>query len=83
LLDRLWEQDEPDVITDSAHTAYTLYDTDRTTLETSLRRANHAEELVEQGFAEDLDYCFQIDRLSVLPYYTENRLRRYDENSAP
>jgi len=83
LLDRLWEQEEPEVVTDSAHTAYTLYDTDRATLEASLRRANHAEELVEQGYADDLDYCFQIDTLSVLPYYTENRLLRYDETSAP
>ena len=83
LLDRLWEQEEPDVVTDSAHTAYTLFDTDRATLEASLRRANHAEELVDQGYADDLDYCFQIDTLSVLPYYTENRLLRYDDQPAP
>lgn len=82
LLDRLWEQEKPNVITDSAHTAFTLYDTDRAHLETSLRRSNHAEELVRQGYADDLDYCFQIDTLSVLPYYTENRLLRYEEHAA-
>ncbi|PSQ95509.1 MAG: 2-phosphosulfolactate phosphatase [Bacteroidetes bacterium SW_9_63_38] len=81
LLDRLWDDRLPDVVTDSAHTAFTLYDTDRTSLETSLRRANHAEELVALGYADDLDYCFRVDALSVLPYHTDNRLLRYDEQS--
>jgi 2-phosphosulfolactate phosphatase len=79
LLDRLWDHEEPDVVTDSAHTAFTLYDTDRDDLSSALRGANHAERLVEQGFGDDLDYCFRIDTLSVLPYYAENRLRRYDD----
>lgn len=81
LLDRLWDRDEPDVVTDSAHTAYTLYETDRDTLSTALHGANHAERLVQQGHEDDLDYCFQIDTLSVLPYYSENRLLRYDDSS--
>jgi 2-phosphosulfolactate phosphatase len=79
LLDRLWNQEEPDVVTDSAHTAFTLYETDRDHLRSALDRANHAERLVQQGFGDDLDYCFRIDALPVLPYYTDNRLRRYDE----
>ena len=79
LLDRLWNQEEPDVVTDSAHTAFTLYETDRDHLRSALDRANHAERLVQQGFGDDLDYCFRIDALPVLPYYTDNRRRRYDE----
>ncbi|HKL87566.1 MAG TPA: 2-phosphosulfolactate phosphatase, partial [Salinibacter sp.] len=50
LLDRLWEDEEPDVVTDSAHTAYTLYHTDRDHLSSALRRANHAEWLIQKGF---------------------------------
>jgi 2-phosphosulfolactate phosphatase len=81
LLERLWNQEEPDVVTDSAHTAFTLYQTDRDDLRAALDGANHAERLVQQGFADDLDYCFRVDELPVLPYYTDNRLRRYDDLS--
>jgi 2-phosphosulfolactate phosphatase len=79
LLERLWDREEPDVVTDSAHTAFTLYETDRDALRSALDRANHAERLVEQGFGDDLDYCFRVDTLSVLPYYAENRLRRHED----
>jgi 2-phosphosulfolactate phosphatase len=81
LLDRLWDGDEPYPVTDSAHTAYTLYHTDRENLDTALRGANHAEQLASQGYEEDLDYCFRIDAVPALPYYTENRLRLYEDIS--
>lgn len=81
LLDRIWNGTEPDLVTDSAHTAFTLYDTDRADLQNALHSTNHAERLATQGHAEDLDYCFQLDALPVLPYYTENRLVRYEETS--
>ena len=79
LLDRLWNGREPYPVTDSAHTAYTLYHTDRDDLENALRGANHAERLVDQDYEEDLDYCFRGDAIPVLPYYTENRMLLYEE----
>lgn len=79
LLDRLWDGDEPYPVTDSAHTAYTLYHTDRDDLGNALRGANHAEWLAQQNREADLDYCFRIDSLPVLPYYTENRLLLYED----
>lgn len=79
LLDRLWDGREPYPVSDSAHTAYTLYHTDQEDLENALRGANHAERLVQQDYEEDLDYCFQVDEIPVLPYYTENRMRLYDD----
>jgi len=79
LLDRLWDGDEPYPVTDSAHTAYTLYHTDRDDLDNALRGANHAERLADRGREADLDYCFRIDALPVLPYYTENRLLLYED----
>jgi 2-phosphosulfolactate phosphatase len=79
LLARLWDREEPDVVTDSAHTAFTLYETDRDDLSSALRGANHAERLTQQGREDDLDYCFRTDALPVLPYYTENRLLRHDD----
>lgn len=79
LLDRLWDGNEPYPVTDSAHTAYTLYHTDRKDLDNALRGANHAERLTHQNREADLDYCFRIDALPVLPYYTENRLLLYED----
>lgn len=79
LLDRLWDGKEPYPVTDSAHTAYTLYHTDRDDLLNALHGANHAEWLAKQGYEDDLEYCFQTDTLSVLPYYTENRLLLYND----
>jgi 2-phosphosulfolactate phosphatase len=79
LLDRLWDGHEPYPVTDSAHTAYTLYHTDREGLENALWGANHAEQLARQDYEDDLDYCFQVDAVPVLPYYAENRLRLYEE----
>jgi 2-phosphosulfolactate phosphatase len=36
------------------------------------------------GYQEDIDYCFQVDAMPVLPYYADNRLVLYDEmQSAP
>ncbi len=81
LLDRLWKREEPDTVTDSAHTAFTLYETDRDDLLSALKGANHAEYLAEQGFGADLEYCFQVDTFSVLPYYSDNRLLRYDDST--
>ena len=79
LLDRIWDGDEPYPVTDSAHTAYTLYHTDRNDLDNALRGANHAEKLVTQNYERDLDYCFRVDALPVLPYYTDNRLLLYED----
>jgi len=81
LLARLWDHDAPTVLTDSAHTAFTLYETDQNNLPSALRGANHAEHLLQQGYENDLNYCFQTDTHSVLPYYTDNRLLHYDETS--
>lgn len=82
ILDRLWDGQEPRPVTDSAHTAFTLFHTDSDDLESALWGANHAERLAKRGYREDLEYCFQIDALPVLPYYTENRLLLYEETEA-
>ena len=81
LLDRLWDGSEPGIVTDSAHTAFTLYHHDSKDLDAALRRTNHAQYLLTNGFADDVDYCFRTDAVPVLPYYTDNRLVLYDDLS--
>lgn len=84
MLDRLWGGSEPGMVTDSAHTAFTLFHTDSHDLPGALRKANHAQRLIERNYEDDVDYCFQLDALPVLPYYTDNRLVLYNDlNTSP
>ncbi len=79
MLYRLWGGQEPEAASDTAHIAFTQYRHDRDHLETALRRCNHARYLETKGFGEDVDYCFRIDALPVLPYFADNRLALIDE----
>jgi 2-phosphosulfolactate phosphatase len=84
MLDRLWNGTEPTSVSDAANTAYTLYKHDQPDVSTRLRRSNAVQLLTEMGYQEDIDYCFQVDAMPVLPYYADNRLVLYDEmQSAP
>lgn len=78
ILDRLWTDLEPTFVSDAANAAYTLYKHDHPDVATRLRRGNHVQRLIEMGYADDIDYCFQVDALPVLPYYTDNRLVLHD-----
>lgn len=78
ILSRLWHDEEPALRSDTAHIAFTQYQNDRDTLVSALRRCNHAQWLVSRGYGEDVEYCLQIDKLSVLPYFDDNRLVLYE-----
>ena len=84
MLHRLWEGEEPGLVSDTAHIAFTQYGNDQHHLQNALRRCNHAQWLASKGFAEDVDYCLRIDALPVLPYYDDNHLVLYkDKDAAP
>ena len=78
ILSKLWNGRVPDTATDSSRTAYTLFDTERAQIQQTLRRATHAQRLMAQGYEADVDYCYDLDTLPVLPYYTDSRLVLYD-----
>lgn len=80
LLYRLWEGQEPDRVSDTAHIAFTQYSHDRENLETALRRCNHAQWLTKHEFEADVDYCFRVDALPVLPYYEDSRIVLYGDH---
>lgn len=79
LVYRLWDGKEPDVVTDTAHIAFTQYRNDKDNLDEALRRCNHAQWLSRNGFEQDVDYCLRTDVLPVLPYYDDNRLVLYQK----
>lgn len=74
ILYSLWDGKEPGLVSDAAHIAFTQYQNDREELQTALRRCNHAKWLSSKGFDEDVDFCFQVNGLPVLPYFSDSRL---------
>ncbi len=78
LLYRLWEGTIPDDATDAAYMAFTQYAHDQHDVVKALRHCHHARWLANHGYDADVDYCFQIDTLPLLPYYKENRLALFD-----
>jgi 2-phosphosulfolactate phosphatase len=79
ILDRLWDDAEPTFVSDAANAAYTLYMHDQPDVSIRLRRGNAVQMLTEMGYDDDIDYCFEVDAVPVLPYYTDNRLVLHDE----
>ncbi|NBC15725.1 MAG: 2-phosphosulfolactate phosphatase [Bacteroidetes bacterium] len=80
MLSRLWDGKEPGLRSDTAHIAFTQYQTDKDHLEREILRCNHAQGLREKGYEADVDYCLQVDGLPVLPYFRENQLVLLDES---
>ena len=74
LLCRLWNGDEPGHVSDAAHTAYSLLLHNQDDMGTTLRSSTHARHLTENGRADEVGYCYRLDQIPVLPYYTDNRL---------
>lgn len=74
ILYKLWEGREPGLVSDGAHIAFTQYQNDQDTLLTTLRRCNHAKWLAARGHQDDVEYCFQVDSVPVLPILDERRL---------
>lgn len=82
MLYHLWEGRAPGLVADTAHIAFTQYLHDRDQLGTALRRCNHAQWLAQNGYEADVDYCFQVDALPVLPLYVDNRVVLHREAAA-
>ena len=74
ILDRLWDGQRTEGVSDTALIAFSLYYRNRMHLEATLRQGSHARWLASKGFEDDVDYCFQFNSLPVLPYYRETRI---------
>jgi 2-phosphosulfolactate phosphatase len=74
LLHRLWDGEEPDVTTDTAHVAFSQYRRDRDDVAQALRRSDNARRLAGLDAQEDVQYCMRVDALPLLPRFDDNRL---------
>ncbi|GAB5519675.1 MAG: 2-phosphosulfolactate phosphatase [Rhodothermales bacterium] len=74
LLHRLWDGQEPGLVSDAAHMVFSLYTQDKHTLKQTLMRSNHGQRLVGLGYEADVPYCIQQDTTTQVPVYRDNRL---------
>jgi 2-phosphosulfolactate phosphatase len=74
ILNQLWTDSDSRDLSDAAHIARSLYAYDKDDLAHALAQSNHAQRLIELGFADDVAYCTQIDALPLLPVYRDSRL---------
>jgi len=70
----LWNGQEPEDRTDTAHMAFTQYRNDREDLEGAVRRSGHGKRLARLERVADVEFCIRLDALPVLPYLDENQL---------
>jgi 2-phosphosulfolactate phosphatase len=79
LLYRLWDGEEPDVTTDTAHVAFSQYLRDRRDVAQALRRSDNARRLAGLDAQADVQYCMKVDALPLLPRFADNRLMPVDD----
>lgn len=82
LLDKAGRQ-RPIRCDDEATAARELYRGQRSALLELLRSGNHAQALIEAGFAPDVDFCAQLDRFEILPAMSEGRIAASRGAGAP
>lgn len=63
-------------LNDSGTAVLTLYEKYGDNLIKMMRESDHGKLLIENGFEADLEYCSQIDTLDVIPFYTNNVLKK-------
>lgn len=74
LVDRAWEEDRPDRMTDGTFVAHTTYRRAADDLAGTARHSASARRLFELDQENDVSYCSRLDALPVLPYYSDRRL---------
>jgi len=67
-------------ITDTADVAKNLFNLHINDLKKFLYTRDHARHLIQLGFESDLDYCFNIDSVNVLPIVTANTIKAFQND---
>lgn len=63
-------------LNDSAKASIILYEKFSKNISKMMRTADHAKQLLDNGFEADLDYCSKIDLLDTIPYYSNGVLKK-------
>jgi 2-phosphosulfolactate phosphatase len=63
-------------LNDSAKASIILYEKFSKNIPKMMRTADHAKQLLGNGFEADLDYCSKIDLLDTIPYYSNGVLKK-------
>jgi 2-phosphosulfolactate phosphatase len=61
---------------DTAYMLKTLYKDERNDLAVFLSKGEHYKELVSKGFENDVQFCLQLSKRSVVPYYDGTTVKR-------
>jgi 2-phosphosulfolactate phosphatase len=68
IIDRLSDGQLPEDASDGAKLAHVLYQKYATDIEGAVSQSNHANRLKDIAHPNDISYCSQLDRISIVPY---------------
>lgn len=74
MLHSLWDGSTPRFTSDSTYLTFQLYQNEQERLAETLTKCHHGQRLEKLGFASDVKYCIQQDKLPVVPIYQDKRL---------
>lgn len=69
-----------DIITDTADVARNLFYLHENDLKSFLYSRDHARNLISLGFESDLEFCFTIDSVNVLPLVTSDTIKAFQND---
>ncbi|MES2765666.1 MAG: 2-phosphosulfolactate phosphatase [Bacteroidota bacterium] len=67
-------------LSDSAHAALHMYKPHENDVESFLRTTEHAQFLINKGYEDDVNYCFQLNICNVVPNIIASTIRPHPES---
>ncbi len=79
LINVMLEQNEEIELTDSSRAGVALSKTFGRNIEKMLKQTEHGKLLLDNGFNEDIKYCSSLDSINVLPFFSQNVIKLFEE----
>ncbi len=70
-------------LTDAANASLVLNEKYGSNIKMMMQNCEHGKLLVENGFAEDIDFCSTVDNIPIIPYFTGGEIKLFVEESKP
>lgn len=74
ILNKLMKKKMDVQVDDFGYSCLELYKNWRRNYKDLLKNASHYNALVKAGFEEDIDYCFQEDKIGIVPQWTDSMI---------